>query len=160
MREKERGGERARGRERYRKIAIERGKERVREREGGREGEREIEREGERESERDTHEHVTAIPLYVDREEQFVYRRDRQQLANKMEMDNNYWCYLYILSDLRRSTTLYDVSSLHDPILALLIFARVIHTRCCHIRIHAFAFSLTVMRSSEEQGSSSSQQQS
>ena len=42
----------------------------------------------------------------------------------------------------------------------VLFFSRVLHTMCCHIRPHAFGLSVTVTRSSREQSSSSSRQQS
>ena len=45
----------------------------------------------------------------------------------------------------------------HKSIVALL-FSRVLHTRCYHIRAHAVALSVTMVRSSGEQGSSSSRQ--
>ena len=38
----------------------------------------------------------------------------------------------------------------------VIVFSRVLHTRCCHIQAHAFPLSVTMRRSSEEQGSSSS----
>ena len=38
-------------------------------------------------------------------------------------------------------------------------FSRVLHTICCHIRAHAFVSSVTMVRFSDEQGSSSSRQQ-
>ena len=41
----------------------------------------------------------------------------------------------------------------------LFFFSRVLHTRCCHLRAHAAALSVMVMRFSGEQGSSSSRQQ-
>ena len=39
------------------------------------------------------------------------------------------------------------------------LFSRVLHTMICHFRVHAFARSVTEVRSLEEQGSSSSRQQ-
>ena len=43
-----------------------------------------------------------------------------------------------------------------DPVLP---FSRVLHTKCCHIRARACVLSVTMVRSSEDQGSSRSRQQ-
>ena len=45
------------------------------------------------------------------------------------------------------------------PIHCCISFSRVLHTRYCHMRPHDVALSVTMVRSSGEQGSSSSRQQ-
>ena len=97
---------------------------------------------------------VIAKLRFIDAIKRYVKKNG---LTDVNMLDRNYWrVTASIPGDLLMWKNLQGEKKKNQRSIRRVLFSRALHTMCCHVRAHAFALFVTVMRSSGEQRPSSS----